>query len=126
MPGTSRSLRRKPSITCFMGGRSPRGLRLMNMRPAFCVLLLPPLNEFTVATFGSARKSSTTRFCKRTMSSNEVSSDASVDTLIWPMSSSGKNPLGMATNMAQVPANVSRATINTTIRWRRARSRLRV
>ena len=61
MPGTSRSLRRRPSITCFIGWRSARGFRLMNMRPVFCALLPPPLNELTVATFGSARTISATR-----------------------------------------------------------------
>ncbi len=94
MPATSRSLRRRPSTTCFIGWRSPRGFRLTNMRPVFCAPL-PPLKELTLFTFGSARKTAAARSCSRTISGNEVSSAASVLTVIWPMSSSGKKPFGM-------------------------------
>src|SRR5664279_818418 len=97
MPGTSRSFLRRLSTTCFIGGRSARGFRLMNMRPVFCEPPAPPapLKELTVNTAGSALSTSATRFCKATMAGNDVSSAASVEMLIWPMSSSGKDRLGM-------------------------------
>ena len=96
------------------------------MRPVFCVLLLPPLNELTTATFGSARTIAAARSCSATMAGNEMSSEASVLMLIWPMSSSGKKPFGMATNSHAVAAKVSSATTSTTGRCASAQSSVRV
>jgi hypothetical protein len=96
------------------------------MRPVFCAFWPPPLNELTVATFGSARMISATRLCSRTIAGNEMSSDASVVTVIWPMSSCGKKPFGMSTNSHAVATTVSSATKPTAQRWRSAASRLRV
>ena len=108
-----------------MGSRWLRALSVMNMRPVFCAPP-PPLNELTAATLGSLRTSAATRSCRRTIAGNEVSSAASVLTLIWPMSSSGKKPLGITTNSQAVSTKVNKATVSTTHRWRRARSSERV
>ena len=48
-----------------------------------------------------------------------------VETVIWPMSSSGKKPFGMVANSHAVATKVSNATIRTIGRWRSAASRLR-
>jgi hypothetical protein len=64
--------------------------------------------------------------CSRTISVKEVSSAASVLTVIWPMSSSGKKPLGMAMNRTTVATKVSSATTSTVRRCASAMSRLRV
>ena len=124
-PATSRSLRRRFSCTTFIGARSLRGLSEMNMRPLFCAPP-PPLNELTAATLGSARTIAAARSCSCTISGKLVSSAASVLAWIWPMSSSGKKPLGMATNSHAVAAKVSSAITSTKPRWRSAMSSVRV
>ena len=96
----------------------------MNMRPVFCEPK-PPLNELTVATFGSARTIAAARACSSTIAGNEMSSDASVLMRSWPMSSSGKKPLGMAMNSHAVAAKVASATHSTAKRWRSATSSVR-
>ena len=113
-------------MTCFIGARSARGFRLMNMRPVFCALPPPPLNELTVSTFGSSRKTPAARSCRRSSSGNEVSSDASVETVIWPMSSSGKKPFEIVTKKYAVATKVSSATKSTSWRCRSATSSDRV
>ena len=85
-------------------------------------MLLPPLNDDTAATAGSARKMAATWLCRPTMAVKDTSSAASVVTWIWPMSSSGKKPLGMAMNSQIVPTSVASATSSTDLRWRRAMS----
>ncbi len=40
------------------------------------------------------------------MASNEASSGPTVEPVIWPISSDGKNPLGMAWNMITVSTKV--------------------
>ena len=94
------------------------------MRPTFCEPPWPPapLKELTVATFGSSRKTAATRLCRATMAGKEVSSAASVEIWIWPMSSSGKKPFGMVTKSQAVAMKVSKATPSTIGRCRRATS----
>ena len=79
------------------------------MRPVFCAPL-PPLKELTMATLGSLRMISAARSCRATMAGKEVSSAASVVTWIWPMSSSGKKPLGMTCSNQPVATKVAIAT----------------
>ncbi|MNT30534.1 hypothetical protein D3C72_1663320 [compost metagenome] len=50
-----------------------------------------------------------TRSCSAFMAVNEMSSAASVVIWIWPMSSSGKKPLGMLTKSQAVTTKVSPA-----------------
>ena len=75
------------------------------MRPVFCVVALKPVLPTpvpTASTAGSARMTSATRLCSASMAGKEMSSTASVVTEIWPMSSSGKKPLGMVMNSTTV------------------------
>jgi hypothetical protein len=56
------------------------------------------------------------------MAGNEMSSTASAFTEICPMSSVGKNPLGITTARAMVATSVSAATTSTTGRCARHQS----
>jgi len=125
MPGIERNFLRKSSTTPFIGLRSDWGLSTMNMRPVFCEPV-PPLNELTAYTFVSCRIIRAARSCSLTMASKDTSSAASVVTWIWPMSSSGKKPLGITMTIHTVAANVAAATSNTHLEWPKAASSVRV
>jgi hypothetical protein len=93
----------------------------MNSRPE-----LPPLRkDETVATFGSARNTAATCACRPIIASKEMSCDASVLTRIWPMSSSGKKPLGMVAAIHRVSSRLPTATAPISQRWRSAQSSVR-
>ena len=68
---------------------------------------------------------STTLPCSSASAIDDVSSDASTITRIWPMSSSGKKPFGMVEYSTPVSTKVPSASISTTKRWRSARSSVR-
>ena len=125
-PGKRRNLLRKPSNTLAMGSRSLLGLRLMNMRPLLIKLplLVAPAADTMLNTLGSFFTISAAWSCSANMAVNEMSSAASVVTEIWPMSSSGKKPLGTQMYMAIVTTNVPNATHNTWRGWRKHQSKL--
>ena len=121
MPATSRTFLRSRSITCLTGGRCSRGFNWTNIRPEFCAPV-PPLKDPTVATAGSARRMAAAWLWSRTISGNEVSSAASVVTVICPMSSSGKKPFGIAMKSQTVTPRVVNARSNISFRNRSAES----
>jgi len=98
------------------------------MRPVLVALPEgpPPTAELSAETLGSLRTMAATRSCRSTMAVNEVSSADSVLAWIWPMSSSGKKPLGMLLQNHTVATKLATATPSTQARWRRARSSVRV
>ena len=70
------------------------------MRPELTVLaaLPPPTVEITETTSGSRLMISASAAWRATMASNEASSGPTVEPEIWPISSVGKKPLGIAWN----------------------------
>ena len=124
MPGTARSFLCSCSSTCGIAGRSERGFRLMKSRP---VLTLPPPPPPPTAaetddTDGSSCTIFATRSCSTVIAAKEMSSDASVLAWIWPMSSSGKKPLGIAIHSQALATKLAIATAPITQRCRSAQS----
>ena len=109
MPGTVAAARRRRAITCrALSVRSGLSRSMMKMRPELTVAaaLPPPTVETTEATSGSRRRSSASADWRATMASNEASSGPTVAPEIWPMSSEGKKPLGIAWNRRKVATKV--------------------
>ncbi|MCY1301729.1 hypothetical protein D9M70_513590 [compost metagenome] len=122
-PGTAATSRRRDSITLGMASRSPRGLSSMNMRP---VLMAgddpPPMATTMLLTAGLARMRSAASRRRSDIASKEMSCGPSALTRIWPMSSSGKKPLGIVTNSTAVSTKVRPAATSTVRRCARHQS----
>ena len=91
------------------------------MRP----VLVSSAVVITLATAGLARMASDTLVSVSDIAGNEMSSTASARTMICPMSSVGKNPLGIRMNMAAVATKLPMAIQRTTTRWCSAQSSAR-
>src|SRR5476651_2025055 len=99
MPGTDAVERRRRAITSSaVDLRSDLSFKVTKMRPELTVLaaLPPPTVDITETTSGSRLMTSARTDWRATMASNEASSGPTVEPEIWPMSSDGKKPLGMA------------------------------
>ncbi len=104
-PAPGSPARRSPRITAFTSGRSARGSSCTSIRPWLIEAGPPaaPTEETTVSTCGEAWMSSATRPCIHAIASREVPRGPSVPTLIRPVSSTGKKPLGSATASHAAP-----------------------
>jgi hypothetical protein len=87
------------SVTTAIESRSSFGFRLMIMRPALIVVLVPstPMNDDTLSTAGSSRITFCTASCLRPIDWNELVCAASVIAWIMPVSCTGKKPFGTTT-----------------------------
>ena len=124
MPGTVAVARRRRPITCWiLSVRCDLSRKVMKMRPELMVLaaLPPPTVETTETTSGSRFRISARADWRATMASNEASSGPIVEAEIWPISSIGKKPLGMAWNRTAVRTKVPRVIAST----RRGRATVR-
>ncbi len=100
------------SVTVAMSSRSPLGFRLISMRPAFIVVLVPstPMKADTLCTAGSFSTTSDTARCFCDIAWNEMLCEASVTPWITPVSCTGKKPFGIARYSTTVSASVPIAT----------------
>ena len=110
VPGTPPTFGRRPWITSSTFLRSLRGFRLMTIRPMLSDGLneVAPMKAFTDCTFGSLRMMSATCRVRSDIASNEMSCAASTKPKIWPLSSEGRNPLGIFTNRNPVATTMAR------------------
>ena len=92
--------------------RTSNGFRLISIRPALSVALAPstPMKEDNDSTAGSFRMASASACWCCAMAAKDVDCEASVIAWIWPVSCTGKNPLG--TTRYSNPVN-TRVTANT-------------
>ncbi len=83
------------------------------------------MDDMKAPTFGSAAAIfATAIWCSRN-ASKEMSCAASVMPKTWPVSSSGKNPLGITTNRARVATSTASDTLSVASRWRMTVCKLR-
>ena len=120
IPGSTASALRSRWITAAAGGRWSRGARFTNIRPLLTVLFGPPAPtaEVTVTTARSTPTIAAACCCSATMAGNEMSWPASVVTESCPISSTGKNPLGISIASQTEPATVASIVTRVTRRWR--------
>ena len=106
-------------MICSTGGRWSWGLRRMNRRPVLGTMLTPPapIDDMNCSTYGSLRTIAATACCFSRMASNEMSWAASVNAKIWPVSSLGMKPFGMARKAQAVTARLAIKLTTVTHRW---------
>ena len=117
MPGTVAVARRRRAMTWVaLSFRSGLSRSMMNTRPELTVdaALPPPTIDSTDSTSGSRLMISATAPCRATMASNEASSGPTVEPEIWPISSEGKKPFGIAWNSTPVRTKVPSVIASTT------------
>ena len=116
IPGTDRvaSVMRRMTLLMLRDStsRSALGLRLISIRPALSVVLVPstPMKLDRLATAGSFKICSAINCCRSPIAPNEVACDASVMPWITPVSCEGKNPLGTTKYSPAVSATVAANT----------------
>ena len=98
-PGTEFTLRRRSFTTsCADCRRSARGLSFTNSRPLLAEAFGPPwpIVLFTPSTAGWASTLRLSPSCSLAIVVKLTPSAAWVDTVIWPVSTSGMKPLGIS------------------------------
>ena len=113
MPGTSRvASASRCATSAAPARRCASGTSVICSRPALSVVFAPstPMNEATLCTAGSCRmRAASARWCSA-IAANDVDCAASVMPWSWPVSCSGKKPLGTSRYSAAVSASVSAKT----------------